>query len=74
MSKNSDLFSVDEARKMAESEAGQQLLSMIRRAGEGKLQQAAALAAAGQIGEAKALLAPLLEDPDARELLSRLGG
>ena len=74
MSKNSDLFSVDEARKMAESEAGQQLLVMIRRAGEGKLQQAAALAAAGRIDEAKALLAPLLEDPDARELLSRLGG
>lgn len=74
MSKNSDLFSVDEARKMAESEAGQQLLAMIRRAGEGKLQQAAALAAAGRIDEAKALLAPLLEDPDARELLSRLGG
>ena len=47
MKKNSDNFSLEDARRLIQSNAGQQLLDIIRRADGDQLMKAAALASQG---------------------------
>ena len=67
-------FSTNDMMALASSPAGQQLLSLLQRSGGNQLQQAMGKAAAGDMNGAKALLAPLLADPDIQSLLQQLGG
>lgn len=58
--------------KLAQTEDGKQLLSLLLQSGGDRLQSAAAMAAQGDLSGAGALLAPLLSDPQAQALLERL--
>lgn len=66
--------SFQEAMRMAQSPAGQQLIQMLQQSGGNDVQQAMAKAAAGDFSQAKQLLTTLMQDPQARELLQQLGG
>lgn len=63
----------DIARILGSAE-GRQLMALLQRDGGGRLQTAVQAATAGDTEGAKAALAPLLEDPEARELLRKIGG
>ena len=56
------------------SPAGQQLLKYLSASGGNAAQDAARKAASGDLTGAKESLAPLMEDPQFRALLQRLGG
>ena len=72
MQKNSEDFSMQEALRLAQSPAGQQLLAMLRRTDSGQLQQAADLASAGNYAQASQALSALLSSPEAQQLLKEL--
>jgi hypothetical protein len=72
MQNNNDVMA--KALRMAQSEAGQQLLSMLKHSGGQELDQAMNQAAAGDYTAAKLLLNNLMKDPQAQELMKRLGG
>ena len=74
MKKNSDNFSLEDARRLIQSNAGQQLLDIIRRSDSEQLMKAAALASQGNPEQAKQCLSELLNDPQIKALLSQLGG
>ncbi len=74
MKKKSDDFSLDDASRIARSDAGQQLYSALRRKDSDLFQRAMDQAASGNFGQVKQTMSALLEDPEIRELLSRLGG
>lgn len=73
MKKNSDNFSIQEAMRLAESPAGQQLIALFRQSNDGDLQQAAKFAAEGDLQQAQKLLSGLLKDPQVQQLLKQLG-
>lgn len=74
MEKNLQNFSMEDALRLANSPAGQQLLALIRRSSGDRLSQAQQLASEGNSQDAAALLAPLLSDPEAQAILSQLRG
>lgn len=65
MQKKSEDFSMQEALRLSQTPAGQQLLSKLQQADQAKLQKIAAQASAGDYTNAAAQL---------RELLKQLGG
>lgn len=74
MQKNSGNFSIKEARRLAESPAGKQLISQLQNTGGDQLRNAVDQAAAGNYEAVKKTLAPLLASPEIQELLKQLGG
>ena len=72
MQKNSQNFSMQDAVRLAGTDAGQQLLRHLQQTQGDALQKAAAMAAAGDFRRAGASLAPLLESPEVRALLRQL--
>lgn len=72
MEKNFNNFSVQEAMKLANSEAGQQLLALLRQKNSQELEQAMAKAAAGDYSQAKKSINQMLSNPQARALLEQL--
>ena len=70
---NSGADPMQEARKIASSPAGQELIRLLQRNGGAGLQQALAKAAAGDYADAKDTLSALLNDPEAQYLLKQLG-
>ena len=74
MQKNSGNFSMQEAMKLAQSPAGQQLLALLRDSDKAQLQTAADQAAAGNYEDVQKALAPLLRSPEVQALLKQLGG
>ena len=72
MQNNQD--AVREALRIAQSEAGQQLLRMLQQNSGPELNQAMEKAASGDYTSAKALLSGLMKDPRAMELINRIGG
>lgn len=74
MPKNSDQFSMQDAKRLANSEAGQQLLALLKSQNSQQMQQAMEQAAAGDYAQVKQTLSTLLESEQVRELLKRLGG
>ena len=58
--------------KIAQSPAGQKLLSMLQSSNAGELQHIASTAAAGNLEEAKQKISSLLNSKEARELLKQL--
>ena len=67
-------FSMEEAAKLLSTQEGQQLLQLMQQDGGKSMQAAFAAVQSGDGAKAMALLAPLLADPKAAELLDRLNG
>jgi len=59
--------------KLAQSDAGKQLMYALRRRGD-EAQKAAALAADGHMEQAKQALSGFLDDPEIQKLLRQLEG
>lgn len=74
MEKNSQEFSMQDAVRAAQSEAGQQLLTLLQRTDPQMLQKAMQQAAAGNLTEAKQALETLMSSPEAKKLVDQLGG
>jgi len=74
MQKNSQNFSMEEAMQLANSDAGQRLLAILRQSDGSHLQQAMDQAAAGDFETMRKTLAPLLESKEVQSLLKELGG
>lgn len=73
MQENSNQFLIQEALRLANTPAGQQLLALLQKNGGDGLNRAMDQAAAGNYEEAKQVLSVLMEDPQARKLLEQLG-
>lgn len=67
-------FDMAEAERLANSPAGQQLLSLLAAQGGSKLDAAVVSAAAGDFAQAQKTLSALLSSPEAQALLRQLGG
>lgn len=74
MSKNSGEFSMNDAKRMASSEAGQQLFAHLRAKNSDALNDAMAQASAGNVEGVKAAMSELMADPKVQQLLRQLGG
>jgi len=74
MQKNSENFSMQEALRLAKSDAGQQLLAHLQRTDGDRLQQAMDQAAAGDYNRVKQTLSSLLESDEVKALLKQLEG
>lgn len=74
MQKNSQNFSIEEAKRLANSEAGQQLLAYLQQNSGNKLNQAMQLAAEGDSQQLKEALSSLMASPEAKALMQKLGG
>ncbi len=72
--KNSHDFSMQEARRLASSPSGKQLLSLLNTLNKDALQQASSQAASGNYADAAAALQPLLQSEQVQKLLRQMGG
>lgn len=67
-------FSVQEAMRLAQSDAGQQLLALLQSTQADKLQSAMEQAAAGNMEQVKKTVQELMASGQARELLRKMQG
>ena len=74
MQKNNQNFSMEEIMRLAKSPAGQQLIAMLQKQDNTKLEQAAAQAKTGNYTQASQTLSAMLSSPEAQRLLKELGG
>lgn len=74
MEKKTEDFSMGDAMRLAQSDAGKQLFAALQQKDSHTLQQAMGQAAAGDFAQVKQTMSDLLRDPQIRELLNRLGG
>lgn len=74
MQKNSQDFSMQEALRLANSPAGQQLLALLRETDSVRLERAAAEVSSGDYTKASKTLGSLLSSPEIQKLLKELGG
>ncbi len=72
MEKKTEKFSVQEAMRLAQSDAGQQLFSLLQQTDAGKLQLAMDQAAAGNYESIKATLSSLLSSDEAKKLMKQM--
>ena len=70
MEKNSENFSMEEARRLANSPAAQQLIAMLQRTNGAQLQKAMDLASAGDIKSAGQIINGLLSGSDQAQRLA----
>ena len=73
MNKNSENFYMQEAMRLAQSEAGQQLFAMLREQNGTAIDQAMTMAAAGDYTQVKQTLSSLLSSPQVRAMLEQMG-
>ena len=73
MQKKSEDFSMQEALRLAQSPAGQQLLALLQRSDGAQLQKIKEQAAAGDYKNAAQMLNTLLSSQEAKQLLNQLG-
>ena len=74
MAKNFQNLPMEDAKHLAESPTGQQLMQLLRQSGGSQLDEAAKQLQQGNAAQAMELLLPLMEDPNIRALLRQLGG
>ena len=72
MQKNSPKFSMQDAMRLANSDAGQQLLALLKQSDGQQLEKARDSAATGDYSSAAQALSTLLEREDVRRLLKQL--
>ena len=73
MTKKSQDFSIQEAKRLAKTPEGQKLMSMLQQTDGNKLQQAMEQATAGNYKEAGFILQNLLSSPEAQQLIQQIG-
>ena len=73
MQKNSDNLSIQEALRLAKSEAGQQLFSALQAKNSAVMDRAMEQAAAGDYSQVKDTLSSLLSNPEIKAMLAQLG-
>lgn len=73
MEKNFQNFSVQEAMKLAKSDAGKQLIALLQQQNGAQIQNAMEQANSGNLEQAKQTLSNILDNPQARALLQQLG-
>jgi hypothetical protein len=74
MQKNSQNFSMQEAMRLANSDAGKKLLAILKDSDSSMLQQAMEQASAGNYENMQKSLSSLLSSPQVQALLKELGG
>ena len=74
MEKNSPNFSMQEAMRLMNSEAGQRLLAVLQNSGDPGLQTAMEQAAKGDMSQAKKALGNIASSPEVQALLRQMGG
>ena len=72
MQKNSDNFSMQDALRMAQSDAGQQLFALLKTQNGDTLNKAMDQAAAGDYTQAKQTLSDMLASPQVRAMLEQM--
>ena len=72
MQKNSQNFSMQDALRLANSDAGQRLLAILKQSDSDRLSKAIDSAATGDYSSAMQALSVLLERDDVRRLLKQL--
>lgn len=72
MQKNSQNFSMQDALRLANSDAGQRLLAILKQSDGAQLGKAMDSAAAGDYSSAAQALSSLLEREDVRKLLKQM--
>lgn len=65
---------MQEARKLSGTPEGKQLAALLQQLGGTNMQQALDQAAAGDFRQAKQAIMQLMQNPEARALLNKLGG
>ena len=73
MQKSSEDFSMQEALRLAQSPAGQQLLAMLRQQDAGQLRQAMEQASAGDLQNARKTVEAMMATPEMQKILGQLG-
>lgn len=73
MQKNSDNFSMQDALRLAQSEEGQQLFTLLRTQNGEAVSKAMEQAATGDYTQAKQTLSALLSSPQVRAMLEQMG-
>ena len=74
MQKKTGEFSMEDMQKLAQSPAGQQLLTLLQSSNDPAIAQAVSQAEAGNYDQVKQSLTALLQNVDIRNLLRQLGG
>lgn len=74
MAKNSQDLSAEDIRRMAQSPQAKQLISLLRRTDDARLQQAIREASGGDYAKASETLNALLSSSEAKKLLDDLKG
>lgn len=72
MAQNNHQFSMEDAKRLAQTEAGQKLLSLLQTQNAPQLQTAMQQASAGDYNQLKQTLSSLMASPEARALLKQL--
>lgn len=65
---------MQEAIKLAQTPAGQQLIKLLQQNGGDTLRSAMAQAAAGDYSKAQQAIAALMQNPEAKKLFEQMGG
>ena len=73
MKKNSQDFSIQKAKQLAQTPEGQQLMAMLQQTDSAQLHKATEAASAGNYQQAGTLLQALLSSPEARQLIRKIG-
>ena len=73
MEKKSQDFSVQEAKRLANTPEGQRLIQLLQQKDNAALQKAMEAASSGNFREAGAALQSLLSSPEAQQLMQQLG-
>lgn len=73
MQKNSDNLSMQEALRLAKSEAGQQLFAALRSKNSQAMDQAMEQAAAGDYSQVKETLSALLSSTEIKAMMEQMG-
>ncbi len=77
MDRNADRsgnFSMEKAKKLAQSDAGQKLLSALQQSHGQQLQQAMDQANAGDLAAVKKAMADMMNTPEVKAFLRQMGG
>ena len=74
MDKKTPEFSYQDAMRLAQSDAGQQLQALLQHTDPDLLNKAQAQAAEGNYGQLQKTLSSLLASEEVRQLLGKLGG
>lgn len=72
MRKNFDEFDLQEARRIAETDTGKQIMAMLQQNRSPQLQSAMDSAKTGDFGQMQQVLASLMADPNMQALMKKL--